>query len=785
MRIFTKVMQYSFAAMLIIAPLSAQNIWIGPNGGNWSTGSNWSKGSAPASGDSVIFDNSITKSSYSVTLPTGDVSTVIKSLTITPSGGNTITVTLPSGNTNTAGGLIVGDGIAGNYDITLNSGATLINSSGASSGQGIKLFDVASTKSDRILINNGGVYIHNTILGDGGVIANTAAAPTLVFVAGQTEGGLFKYSIPGTASYTMSLGNRAFGCSVMLDRPDGAATITTAAISSAPMFYSDFTVGPNVTFTPNGTSVISFNRNITINGTATFTNTGGMKFNGGTGVTQILSGTGTITTVAIQKQTIPIVKLAMDLTINAAAAPTFTINGTLDCGINHILGNVNIAMGVTPRIKTALAVGINGNFTGTGTKNFGSGTQFEFNGTVPQVTGSMVPSTINGLIINNPAGVTLSSSSILDNTGILNLTAGLLNLNNNTLTINNNQPIALSGGSASSYVYGGQLIRAQAAAAGAYFFPIGTASAYRGVTVTFTDAPTAATNITANFTSGDPGSLGLPISGIVNYWPGGFWTISSDGTPGASYSLSIDVNNLPGIYNISNLRILKRAAGASWTLAGTANSGSAGGILTEIGITGFSEFGIGGDGLNPLPVELTSFTASAAGNNIKLKWITASEINSSCFVIERSSDKQTWIMIGKKQASGSSLIAKSYEYTDRISTAGKYSYRLKSVDADGSYKYSNAVEVETGIPVSAELIQNFPNPFNPSTNIGFQLAKDGLVSLKVYNILGEEVAVLIDGYRNAGYYNIPFNAGGLAGGVYFYKLNSNGVELVKKMNLIK
>jgi len=89
------------------------------------------------------------------------------------------------------------------------------------------------------------------------------------------------------------------------------------------------------------------------------------------------------------------------------------------------------------------------------------------------------------------------------------------------------------------------------------------------------------------------------------------------------------------------------------------------------------------------------------------------------------------------------------------------------------------------IPFEYSLSQNYPNPFNPTTNIEFSLPKSGNVSLKVYNVLGQEVAKIFEGFKNAGSYKVDFNASKLASGVYLYKMESGSFSVSKKLILMK
>jgi hypothetical protein len=187
-----------------------------------------------------------------------------------------------------------------------------------------------------------------------------------------------------------------------------------------------------------------------------------------------------------------------------------------------------------------------------------------------------------------------------------------------------------------------------------------------------------------------------------------------------------------------------------------------------------------------LPVELTSFSASIVGNSIVLEWKTATETNNMGFEIERATNDKVWQVIGFVDGYGTTAESKSYTYTDtEVGELINYYYRLKQIDLDGSYSYSAEIEITAEMPTSFQLSQNFPNPFNPTTNIRFTLPEASNVQLKVFNALGEEVANLTSDLFEAGVHNIAFDASNLISGVYFYKLEANNFVQVRKMMLLK
>jgi photosystem II stability/assembly factor-like uncharacterized protein len=195
---------------------------------------------------------------------------------------------------------------------------------------------------------------------------------------------------------------------------------------------------------------------------------------------------------------------------------------------------------------------------------------------------------------------------------------------------------------------------------------------------------------------------------------------------------------------------------------------------------------------NNVPVELNSFTASVSGNNVTLSWSTASENNNRGFEIERLQDYkitelQDWETIGFIEGRGTITERQDYHFADNDLTPGTYFYKIKQIDFNGSFEYfelSTAVEINT--PEKFMLEQNYPNPFNPSTSISFSIPQDGFVSLRIYNILGNEVSALVNNNLTAGNHKFSFDASGLSSGVYYYRLEVNNkfVE-TRQMLLLK
>ena len=206
-----------------------------------------------------------------------------------------------------------------------------------------------------------------------------------------------------------------------------------------------------------------------------------------------------------------------------------------------------------------------------------------------------------------------------------------------------------------------------------------------------------------------------------------------------------------------------------------------------------------------IPVELSSFNATVVNGKVRLDWYTASETNNSGFVIERSQDGVNFKDIYFIGGNGTTTQRNIYSYTDEDVSFGVYYYRLKQIDMDGTVNYHNVVSVDLGSPKSFFLEQNFPNPFNPLTKIKYTIpdvilssSKDdeggitfrnsqsgSKVTLKVYDILGNEVATLVNEYKQPGLYEVEFDASKLTSGMYVYKLSVGNYSSVRKMLLMK
>ena len=188
-----------------------------------------------------------------------------------------------------------------------------------------------------------------------------------------------------------------------------------------------------------------------------------------------------------------------------------------------------------------------------------------------------------------------------------------------------------------------------------------------------------------------------------------------------------------------------------------------------------------------IPVELVSFTAKLVEDIVLLEWITATETNNLGFEIQRKPVNAEWENVGFVQGHGTTTESQSYRYSDNFDsiTANSLTYRLKQIDFDGSFKYSDEVLVREASPIEFTLEQNYPNPFNPSTTIKFSIPEATTVTLTIYNVLGERVTELVNSKLAAGRYSFRWNAQNVATGMYIYELRTSNFVSVKKTILIK
>jgi uncharacterized repeat protein (TIGR02543 family) len=399
------------------AAFAATKTWTGGGDGiSWNDGANWSGGTAPGSGDQVLLENSVVGTSYQVDLPSGSTSTQVVRLSIAPTPGRTITVTLPSGNTADPG-LRVGDGLAATDDIILNAGAVLINASGSATGNGI---ETNTTGNGTVRINNGARYVHASTRSPNGV------APVLSTVAG-TENGEFEYDIPGTGVVNVAASGRTYG-NLTLTRSAGAATY--GSLGTSPLTVRGMLrINGGVTYAPAMTGAINLFGNVLDLG-AGFTVLASQPVAFKAAGTQVVSGPGGMSLGgASSVQAGTMLEVAGPFTVNG----TMTVDGTLQVDQAAVMG-------------------------GTGTYGYGAGGTLAFSSTTAAIpvdgTSSYWPSSGGPTLVNvaGAGGISLAVGRTVS--GVLQVSGPIAGAN--ALTLSGSVEMGSGGSMDSSPVYAGE-----------------------------------------------------------------------------------------------------------------------------------------------------------------------------------------------------------------------------------------------------------------------------------------------------------------------------------------
>ncbi len=399
---------------------------------------------------------------------------------------------------------------------------------------------------------------------------------------------------------------------------------------------------------------------------------------------------------------------ATNLTINNATS-TAIIGGTLTL-ISNSTNNSTIASGT---IQFGLASGT--------LKYQGASSQTTTNAEFPSSNGPY------SLTIDNANGVTLHSSKSID--GVLTLTSGKLTTGSNTLTLGTSTSslgfLLPATPTSSSYIVGNFERWIAASTVSDVYFPVGTAAHYLPAIISYTVAPSPGGKLKVTGHDDDP-----LANNIENLSDGGYtidrysnkawWQFTATTLAGGTYSLNLQGDGITGtdLANFTKLRLLKRDNGSqTWALSGThvdATGSNTNPLIKRTGLTGFSEFGIGGYsadgntlGDKPLPVILSSLSSSVINRNVRIDWTTSTETNNSGFEVERAEVRSQNIefrKIGFINGHGTSNTPTNYSYEDKNLQSGKYKYRLKQIDHNGNYEYFELNgEVEIGVPNKFDL----------------------------------------------------------------------------------
>jgi hypothetical protein len=552
----------------------------------------------------------------------------------------------------------------------------------------------------------------------------------------------------------------------------------TASQTGTLTINGDFTVQSGGTFTSVQSGFIVFNGNFTNDGTFTCsTNTQNFLF-GGTGKT--IGGTNPINFENWSVSSGASISLGQD--IGTAGGFTATDSGSLHCGVYELTGagtfviapGATLGIGSDQGITSSAAAG---NIQTTG-RTFSTAANYLYNGTAAQVTGGGLPQTVAGLTVNNSAGVTLDLSTEVTNT--LTLTSGVITLGSKHLTA-----ATVSGGSSGSYVNASSsgTLRRTFSATGTAAFPVGDAANYSPASFTLSSAG----GFSSAYVAISLSSVKHPSNTSSADFLKRYWTVSQSGISDPVYDIQLTYANADINGNESGIE--GGLYNGSWSSLGAVNTTS-----NTISGTGLNSFGaFSGGEATALPIEIVSFAAATNKESVELKWMTATEENNFGFEIQRSEvrdqgpESGVWSNVGFVEGNGTTNTPHDYSFTDHSASAGTFAYRLKQIDRDGKFGYSTVTTVTVGsAPLMFDLAQIYPNPFNPSTNIEFTVPVTGKASLKVYNIMGQEVATLFEGIAKSGViHRVTFHGSNMSSGIYLCRLVNGTNALVRKMLLTK
>ena len=647
--------------------------------------------------------------------------------------------------------------LIGNGDATVRSNATASVFGTIICGD--QTGGTSLTNNGTIVIENGGTYQHNR---NGGTIPNmTYAAGSLCEVTGMST------SLPGGL-------NRSF-------------------------FHFTWNC-PNQTVTGNLAGALR-----TINGDFTMTSTGSGRIR----LTNSANQTLTVDGSYYHNGGILEISDGGDWTIDIAGDMALT-GGTIfmlrDAGSANGNPLIDIAGNFTMSGSSTLDMS---NYTGSnpnngfGTMNVG-GNFSQFGGTITESSSGVGKGFI---VFNGPGNQTIETAGTLSgrihfevNKGLGSLTlasnvslpanlilqSGILTLSSFNLTLSTTSLILGSPYSTSNMVdaSGSGELRKRFSSTGSFFFPVGDQSAgtdYSPLTVNFT-AGTFGSNayVGVRVVDAKHPQLYNSTDFITRYWPVSSNDISGFVCEVDYYFIAADV--VGTISNITSLLWI-----GAWDELG--NMADVPNLHLFGTVNGFGDFT--GGPTNPLPVELTSFSASYHSSVVDLKWRTVTEANNYGFDIQRALSADVWETIGFVPGNGTVNSPRNYSYTDLLTGHAlqnrEISYRLKQIDRNGALEYSPVVTVALApMPRVASLQQNYPNPYNPTTSISFSLPQEERVTLVVYDLYGKEITRLIDASTlSAGNHTVSFTGTDLLSGMYLYQLQTAHVTLSRSMMLTK
>ncbi len=422
--------------------------------------------------------------------------------------------------------------------------------------------------------------------------------------------------------------------------------------------------------------------------------------------------------------------------------------------------------------------------------------QLLFNGGSSVVVNAVIAQpSVSSITVDNNTNITLNAASavVLSVRDSLTLLSGKINNTSNMVTLSLGTDTVNTGVLTGSGSVEGSLTRWIANAVGGYTFPMITGANNRSATINYTTAPSTAGKLTVSYVTGNPGTTGLPLVdaslNLENTDTTGVWrAVASSGLAGGTFDVTLNANNVPEVNDFLETAILGRANNASaWLAVGshvTTSGNNTAMVLQRTGISTYGEFGIAATATNPLPVTLTSFAANVKGADAILTWTTASEINNSGFEVQRSVDGRNFEKAAFVKGAGNSNKALNYSLTDAkafaVAKSNVVYYRLKQVDFDGKYAYSQVVRVAKNAE-AVNALSVYPNPYASAYSVSFTAAKEGMATIEMVDLQGKVVATKSAAIINGNNMVPMTEVTNLEAGVYFVRLTVNGETQMTKL----
>ena len=441
---------------------------------------------------------------------------------------------------------------------------------------------------------------------------------------------------------------------------------------------------------------------------------------------------------------------SLTLTRTAGAAIYTSTGGTA----LTVRGNFTVNTGVTYNSTMTGAFNLGGNLINFGITPLPSSQAVNFNGTTMQSitnSGTLTFGATEAVTLNNAAGLTLNNSIVFN--GVLTFTAGKITTGNNTLTITNTTAGAIVGADATKYVVTngttGGLIRTVTATINAYNFPVGSTTNYQSVIIDFTNAPTTPGSLTTRFSTAYAGwpNIGPLTEGAINLNKvsliGSWFVDATGGLAGGNYTGTFAGNGITDVLDYTLLVLVKRpSAGGDWTTSNgihvTSTGPNAQPILSRTGMSGFSEFAIGGELSVSLPITFNYLNGTKQNNSNYLNWkVTCTNNPNATMSLERSADKINFTSITSITADALRCL-QPFDYTDNSPAAGLNYYRLKMTAANGKVSYSGAIAIlnkATGF----DFVSLMPSVVNSNAVLNVTAAQKTKMDVIITDIAGKQV----------------------------------------------